>query len=134
MVADVGIARVVRISPGGIAFSDGVLTAVAELQRGPTVPNSVFDVWQFNIDVSGGSFDLISDLNVDGPLDEGNIRGLTYCADGTLMYTRDSLSSDVGLINSISGTTSTSSQPDQFLGDIAVPPVIQVGGQMINLN
>jgi len=113
-----------RVFPGGIAFSDGVLTAVVELRRA----GAIIDVWQFNIDVSGGFLDLISDLNVDGQLDEGNIRGLTYCANGTLMYTRDSLSSDVGVINSVSGATSISSTPNQILGDIAIRPLISVGG------
>jgi len=116
-----------RVFPGGIAFSDGVLTAVVELNR---AGGTTIDVWQFNIDASGSFLDLLidGDVDVDGRLDEGNNRGLTYCANGTLMYTRDVDSSDVGVIDPAGGTTTTSSVPVQFLGDIAIRPLISVGG------
>jgi len=125
------ISDVNRTLPGGIAFSDGILTAVVELRRGnsPSPPPNVDnDVYQFNIDVSGDSLDLQSSVDVDGPRDEGNNRGLTYCENGTLMYTRDVDSSDVGVIDPAGGTTTTSTIPDQFFGDIAIRPLISVGG------
>jgi len=131
------ISDVNRTLPGGIAFSDGILTAVVELRRGnsPSPPPNVDnDVYQFNIDVSGDSLDLQSSVDVDGPRDEGNNRGLTYCENGTLMYTRDVDSSDVGVIDPAGGTTNTSTIPDQFFGDIAIRPLISVGGTEIPID